>query len=133
MAQLPVPQNVTVDIYRNADLTAPVPTGNPAAAQVPGNIKPVMTSGRFGSALYLKWTHLLILPSGIDIRDAYNSQLDPSRSNNAADTVVVTDSQGNAVPYYVVFVEQAYRGTPMQQIKAYLDRFQPSQWPTDGD
>jgi hypothetical protein len=59
--------------------------------------------------------------------------LDPSRSNNAADTVVVTDSQGNAVPYYVVFVEQAYRGTPMQQIKAYLDRFQPSQWPTDGD
>jgi len=56
MAQLPVPQNVTVDIYRNADPTAPVPTGNPAVAQVPGNIKPVMTSGRFGSALYLKWT-----------------------------------------------------------------------------
>ena len=133
MAQLPVPQNVTVDIYRNADPTAPVPTGNPAVTQVPGNIKPVMTSGRFGSALYLNWTHLLILPSGIDIRDAYNSQLDPSRSNNTADTVVVTDSQGNPVPYYVVFVEQAYRGTPMQQQKAYLDRFQPSQWPTDGD
>jgi hypothetical protein len=114
MAQLPVPQNVTVDICRNADPTAPVPAGNTAVAQVPGYIKPVMTSGRFGSALYLKWTHLLILPSGTDIRDAYNSQLDPSRSNNAADTVVVTDSQGNAEPYYVVFVEQAYRGTPMQ-------------------
>ena len=48
MAQQPVPQNVTVDIYRNADPTAPVPTGNAAVAQVPGNIKPVMTSGRFG-------------------------------------------------------------------------------------
>ena len=125
MAQLPVPQNVTVDIYRNADPTAPRPdlegsarpseylrACHPAVvAQVSGNIKPVMTSGRFGSALYLKWTHLLILPAGTDIRDAYNSQLDPSRSNNAADTVVVTDSQGNAVPYYVVFVEQAYRGS----------------------
>jgi hypothetical protein len=38
MAQLSVPQNVTVDIYRNADPTPPVPTGNPAVAQVPGNI-----------------------------------------------------------------------------------------------
>ena len=132
MPRLPVPQNVTVDIYRNADPTAPVPGGNPAASQVPGYLKPAMTSGRFGSALYLKWTHLLVLPDGTDIRDAYNSQLDPSHSNNAADTVVVTDSQGNAVPYYVVFVEQAYRGTGMAQIKAYLDRFQPSLWPSDG-
>ena len=47
-------------------------------------------------------------------------------------TVTVTDSQGNTVPYYVVFVEQAYRGTSMVQIKAYLDRFQPQQWPSDG-
>jgi hypothetical protein len=80
MATLPIPQNVTVDIYRNSDPTSPVPAGTAASSAVPGYIKPVMTSGRFGSALYLKWTHLLILPSGTDIRDAYNSQLDPSRS-----------------------------------------------------
>src|SRR5579862_4976134 len=106
MAQLPVPQNVTVDIYRNADPTAPVPTGNPAVAQVPGHIKPVMTSGRFGSALYLKWTHLLILPSGTDIRDAYNSQLDPSRSKQWH---ARRYSAGRG--YYIVFVEQAYGGS----------------------
>jgi hypothetical protein len=37
------------------------------------------------------------------------------------------------VPQNVTVDIYRYRGTPMQQIKAYLDRFQPSQWPTDGD
>ena len=44
----------------------------------------------------------------------------------------VTDSSGNKVPYYVVFVEEAFRGTAYAQLRVYLDRFQPAQWPSYG-
>jgi hypothetical protein len=128
---LPVTSNVTVDIYRTSNPASPVPQGTAAVKGIAGYIRPDVRSGRYGSASWLKWTHVLILPSGTDVRDAYNSQLDPSRSNNSADTVVVTDSNGNKVPYYVVFVEDAFRGTSLAQIRVYLDRFQPT-WPSDG-
>lgn len=130
--RLPVTGNVTVDIYRTANPNNPVPTGAPAVPGVPGYLKPWASSGRQGSAQWLKWTHILTLPPGTDVRDAYNSQLDPSRNNNGADTVVVTDSGGTRkTPFYVVFVELAYRGTPQAQLRVYLDRFQPSAWPVD--
>ena len=131
-SSLPVPSNVTVDIYRNANPQSPVPSGTPAVAGVKGYLKPTVQNGRYGSAQWLKWTHVLILPQGTDIRDAYNTQLDPNRQNNNADTVVLTDSGGvNKTPFYVAFVEEAFRGTPLVQIRAYLDRFQPSAWPVD--
>jgi hypothetical protein len=115
-----------------ANPNMPLPTGSPAVAGVPGYLKPVVTNGRFGSAQWLKWTHILILPPGTDIRDAYNTQLDPARNNTNADTVVLTDSGGTKkTPFYVAFVELAFRGTPLAQIRAYLDRFQPSAWPAD--
>jgi hypothetical protein len=128
---LPIPPNVTVKIYRNSNPNNPVPTGNPAVT-VSGYLQPFVRAGRYGSAQWLRWTHILVLPSGTDVRDAYNSQLDPNRSNSLADTVVVTDSANNVVPYYVVFVEDAFRGTSYAQIRVYLDRFQPQQWPSDG-
>lgn len=129
---LPIPSNVTVDIYRMANPQMPVPQGNPAVPGIKGYLKPVVQTGRHGTAQYLKWTHILILPPNTDVRDAYNTQLDPNRQNNSADTVVLTDSGGvNKTPFYVVFVEQAFRGTPLAQIRVYLDRFQPSAWPVD--
>jgi hypothetical protein len=129
---LPMPPNVTVDIYRNSNPANPLPGGNPALAGVPGYLTPYVQTGRFGSAQWLKWTHILFLAPGTDVRDAYNTQLDPARSNNAADTVVLTDSGGvKKTPFYVVFVELAYKGTPLAQLRVYLDRFQPSQWPVD--
>lgn len=131
-APLPIPSNVTVDIYRNANPGNPVPQGSPAVAGVQGFLKPVVQTGRHGTAQYLKWTHILILPPNTDIRDAYNTQLDPNRQNSNADTVVLTDSGGvNKTPFYVAFVEQAFRGTSQAQLRAYLDRFQPSAWPVD--
>jgi hypothetical protein len=131
-ARLPIPQNVTVDIYRTSNPNNPLPAGAPAVPGVPGYLKPWASSGRHGTAQWLKWTHILTVPPDIDVRDAYNSQLDPGRVNTNADTVVVTDSGGTKkTPYYVVFVELAYRGTPLAQIRVYLDRFQPGAWPTD--
>ena len=127
-----LPVNVSVDVYRTANPGAPYTLGALSASGVRGHLKPAVQNGRFGSATWLKWTHVLYLPPGTDVRDAYNTQLDPSRQNNNADTVVLTDSGGvNKTPFYVVFVEQAYRGTPLAQLRVYLDRFQPSAWPVD--
>jgi hypothetical protein len=132
MSVLPGPANVTVDIYRTANPASPVPQGNPAVSGVSGYLQPDVQSGKYGSANWLRWTHILYVATGTDVRDAYNTQLDPARNNNAADTVVVTDSNGKKVPYYVVFVEEAYRGSPLAQLRVYLDRFQPQTWPSDG-
>jgi hypothetical protein len=129
---LPMPANVTVDIYQGANPGNPVPGGSPRLGGVAGYLKPDAYRGRHGTASWLRWTHVLIVAAGTDVRDAYNSQLDPGRNNSAADTVVVTDSNGNKVPYYVVFVEEAFRGTAYAQLRVYLDRFQPAQWPSDG-
>ena len=92
---LPLPANVTVNIYRTANPSSPYPGGSPAVSGVPGYLKPAAPNGRFGSAQWLKWTHILYLPPGTDIRDAYNSQLDPARDNTVADTVILADT---AVP-----------------------------------
>jgi hypothetical protein len=129
-----MPPNVTVDIYRNSNPAVPYPAPGtvPAVAAQPAYLTPFVASGRLGSAQWLKWTHILYLPTGIDVRDAYNTQFDPARSNNQADTILLTDSGGTKkTAFYVVFVELAFRGTPLAQLRVYLDRFQPSQWPVD--
>jgi hypothetical protein len=130
---LPLPPNVAVNIYRTANPSSPYPGGNPALSGVPGYLKPAAPNGRFGSAQWLKWTHILYLPPGTDIRDAYNSQLDPTRNNTIADTVIVVDTTvpTRKTAYYVVFVEVIERGTTLQHLRVYLDRFLPSAWPTD--
>jgi hypothetical protein len=130
---LPLGANVAVDIFRTANPSSPYPSGSPALSGVSGYLRPAAANGRFGSALYLKWTHILYLPPGTDIRDAYNSQLDPGRNNNNADTVILHDSSigGRETAYYVVFVEVVARGSPRQYMRVYLDRFLPNAWPTD--
>lgn len=130
---LPMPANVTVDIYRTANPSAPYTLGTPGAAGVKGYLKPLVGSGRNGTASWLKWTHLLYLPPEIDVRDAYNSQLDPARNHTLADTVILKDSTTPAkrTAFYVVFVEVALRGTHSAHLRVYLDRFQPSAWPLD--
>lgn len=130
---LPMPPNVTVDIYRTANPSSPYTLGALCAADVKGFLKPVVSQGRYGSASWLNWTHVLYLPPGTDVRDAYNSQLDPARNNTIADTIIVKDSSNSAkkTAFYVVFVELKLRGTPAAHLRVYLDRFQPYAWPTD--
>src|SRR5262245_61557999 len=130
---LPMPANVTIDIYRTANPNAPYVLGAAGPFGVKGFLKPVVSSGRNGAAAWLKWTHLLYLPPGTDVRDAYNSQLDPARNNTIADTVILKDSAlpARKTAFYVVYVEVALRGTPFDHLRVYLDRFQPSSWPSD--
>lgn len=130
---LPLGKNVTVDVFRTANPSSPYPSGSPAVSGVNAYLRPAAQNGRFGSASYLKWTHILYVPPGTDIRDAYNSQLDPSRNNTIADTVILQDSSvsGRKTAYYVVFVEVVARGSAQQYMRVYLDRFLPNGWPTD--
>src|SRR5437870_2986941 len=124
-----VPPNVTVSIYRGSDPSSPYSLGS-LVVSAKGYLKPVAPSGRFGSASWLNGTHVLLLAPTSDVRDAYNTQLDPSRDNTKADTVILLDSGGsNKTAYYAVFVEQVSRGTPAAHLRVYLDRFQPNAWP----
>jgi hypothetical protein len=129
---LPLPPNVSANIYRTANPSSPYSLGSAGPQGVQCYLQAAVADGRFGSANWLRWTHVLFLPPGTDVRDAYNSQLDPSRNNNNGDTVIingVTDS--NKTAYYVVFVEVISRGASDAHLRAYLDRFAPSAWPTD--
>ena len=128
---LQMPTNVTVDIYRTANPGSPYTLGA-LSATVKGFLKPDAPSGRYGAASWLKWTHILYLNPSVDIRDAYNSQLDPARDDTLADTVILTGTAGRKTAFYVVLVEQISRGSYAGHIRAYLDRFQPEEWPTTG-
>jgi hypothetical protein len=122
--------NVTVGIYAGSNAAAPYLLG-PLRSTVAGYLAPRVQDGRFGSATWLKWTHWLLLNPGTDVRDAYNSQLDPARNNALGDTVVELDVGGvKKTAWYVVFVELVAAGTSAAYLRCYLDRFQPSGWPT---
>jgi hypothetical protein len=128
-----VPTNVSVDIYRTANPGSPYTLGMLSAAGVKGFLRPAARDGRFGAASWLKWTHVLLLSPTADVRDAYNSQLDPNRDNAKADTIIVYDSNTptTKTAFYAVFVEQASRGTTAAHLRVYLDRFAPNTWPTN--
>lgn len=127
------PPNVSVDIYRTANPSAPYTLGALGTAAVPGYLQSRVQTGRHGTALYLKWTHILYVGPTVDVRDAYNTQLDPNRNDDLADTVIVKYSQNATVltAFYVAFVELALRGSAGAHQRVYLDRFQPASWPTD--
>src|SRR6516162_302436 len=102
---LTLPSNVTVSIYAGSNPSSPYSLGSLRSTQK-GYLLPRVQDGRFGSAQWLKWTHWLLLNPGVDIRDAYNTQLDPARNNTLGDTVIELDASGvNKTAWYCVFVE----------------------------
>ncbi len=122
--------NVLVDIYRGFNAANPYnPPQQPAAASgVAGLLRPHVRNGRFGyNAIALHWTTLLVLPTGADIRSAYNSQLNSFNSANA-DTVIIPDYPipGRCTAFLVVLVQRTGRGTADDQLFCYLDRCQPA-------
>jgi hypothetical protein len=125
--------NVFIDIWRGVNISNPVPTGDPAVRDVPGVFSPAVESGKGHYAGVLRYTHWLLVPKETDIRDAYNSNQNPVTVANA-DTVVVYDSEDKTkkTPFMVVFVELQNRDSVHAYLRVYLDRFQPSAWPTDG-
>jgi hypothetical protein len=123
---IPMPPNVSVDIYHSANPASPYPSGTPAVSGVTGYLQPRVQTGRHGTASYLKWTHIFYCSADVDVRDAYNSQLG-TYDNTKADTLVINDLTDltKKTAFYVVYVELA-NGI----LRVYLDRFQPVTWPT---
>src|SRR5438105_11492454 len=115
---IPMPPNVSVDIYHSANPASPYPGGTPAVSGVIGYLQPRVQTGRHGTASYLKWTHILYVDPSVDVRDAYNSQLDPARDNTKGDTVILTSADGSSTTaFYVAFVEGALRTTTFSHLR----------------
>jgi len=129
---LPMPPNCTVNVFRTANPAAPYTLGAKGPQGVKGYLQPRVQTGRHGTATWLKWTHILYVDVTVDVRDAYNTQLDPARDNTKGDTVILTSTDGSSTTaFYVAFVEAALRTTTFSHLRVYLDRFAPKQWPTD--
>jgi hypothetical protein len=125
--------NVLIDIWRGVNVSNPVPTGDPDVRDVPGLLYPEIDNGKGFYAGVLRYTHVVLVPKDTDVRDAYNSNQNAVTVANA-DTVVVYDSEDKSkkTPFIVVFVELVNRGSVNAYLRVYLDRSQPSTWPTDG-
>jgi hypothetical protein len=137
---LPTPPNTTCDIYRAGH--AP-----PAAPDVAGVA--VNLSGAFadahraavsgmqspsGNFPILRWTHVMLVDVGVDIRDNYQGPVTTDQFAGYeqpyafGDTVYVPDKSGTI--FYVVFVERLGYGSGFDHKRVYLQRGLPA-WPTN--
>jgi hypothetical protein len=125
VAVLPPPNSV-INIYRGFSGASPYPSpsATPAATGVAGHLRHHVRNGRFGSAVGLHWTHIIFLPDGVDLRSAYNSELNAIVPANA-DTVLVPDYPlpGWCTAFYVVLVQRVRGEEPF--LRVCLDRMQP--------
>ena len=125
---LPLLNNVTLAIYRGFNAASPYPSEGaaPAVSDVRGHLRHHVRQGRFGSAAQLHWTHVLHLPPGVDVRSAYDAQLNPAAPANA-DTVVIPDypAPGWCTAFVVVLVQRVQRGRGDAGLRVYLDRLLP--------
>ncbi len=125
---LPVPPNITVDLYRGFDPAHPYPLEGAALTYrgLAGYLRPQMQAGRFGfRARNVYWTHRMDFDLGTDVRDAYQSQLDPARADALGDTLLASDYPlpGQCTAFYVVLVARDRGG---DFLRVYLDRLRPS-------
>lgn len=129
---LPSAANCTIDIYRGTNVVTGLPSGAPVIQGVKGHLINKFKHGRKVYPPAPRITHVVLLDGTIDIRDAYNSALN-TLNPAQADTVMLHDSASGqpTTPFYVVYVERLLRGGQGEHLRVYLDRFQPSQWPTD--
>ena len=128
---LPFATNTTCDIYRSGN----APPAAPDVAGVACRLLPDFTTSHEAAtagSTTLRWTHVLLVDAGTDLRDGYKGygvtkvgqEADPA----SWDTVYVPDRNGT--PFAVVFVERVGLGTGADHKRAYLQRQQPT-WPTN--
>ena len=109
--------NTTCDIYYD-------PNAPPAAPDVAGvacHLEARFVSGSEASvgSQTFRWTHLLTVDAGVDVRDTW--------PNAPVNRVFVPDRNNTA--FEVVFVELVNRGTPASYKRVFLNRQAPT-WPT---
>lgn len=121
---MPLPPNVTCDIYRGNNS----PPAAPDVAGVAGHLLADYAGGLEhgeGEPAPWRYTHLLLVERTVDVRDNYAaSDAGPA----VADLVYIPDRTGT--PFRVAFVERRLRGTPQDHKRVYLQRLSPN-WPTN--
>lgn len=122
---LPMPPNTTCDIYRFGT----APPAAPAVAAVPVYLWPDWRAGqeqgdRSGMLDPLVWTHILLVDTSVDIRDAYTG----SMGRTEQDSVYIPDQNGTQ--FKVTFIERVGRQEAQDHKRVYLDRQTPA-WPTN--
>jgi hypothetical protein len=120
---LPMPANVTFDLYRDGN----APPADPDVAAAVGNLRAEFRAGfaaRPESGHV--YTHILLVPLDVDIRDSYAAGA--FDADHPADTVYIADQAGT--PFQVVFVERLERGAAFDHLRVYLNRRLPG-WPTN--
>ena len=124
---LPVPPNVTCDVYH----AGTNPPAAPAVAGVPCFLHADFRGGVAGAgaaaatAAQAVWTHVLLVDKAVDVRDAYTGSL----VFTAGSDIYVPDQTGTR--FRVVFVERIGIGTAQEHKRVYLDRGQPPSWPSN--
>jgi hypothetical protein len=127
-----LPTNVSFDVYRGFNPNAPyLPPNSPAAlAGVRGFLRQHVRNGRFGKVVggvAIYWTTVLDVADSVDIRSAYNAELNPFHQAQG-DTVMLHDypRPGTCTAFCVVMVQRRLRGRPGTYLRCYLDRTRPS-------
>lgn len=123
---LPAPPNITCDIHRGGS-SPPAPA---AVVGVVGHLRSVFRQGleageNLGSPGQ-RFTHILLVAVGADIRDTYDAGL--LSTVDDPDSVWIPDSAGTG--FNVAFVERRLRGTPFDHLRVYLNRRR-IDWPSD--
>lgn len=123
---LPVPSNITCDVYR----TGTAPPAAPAVAGLAGHLRADYRGGAENSEgqNYVKWTHVLLVAADADVRDGYTAGPTGGSNSRSQDTLYVPDQNGTK--FFVVFVERVGRGSAADHKRVFLERAQPT-WPTN--
>jgi hypothetical protein len=122
---LPTPANVTFDVYRDGNAPPAAPDVAAAAGNLRAEFRGGLAAGQGPTDSGQTYTHILLAPLDVDIRDAYDDGT--FDSGHPADTIFIPDQSGT--PFRVVFVERLERNTAFDHLRVYLNRRLPA-WPT---
>jgi hypothetical protein len=126
---LPITPNTTMDIYRSGN----TPPSAPDVASVSAYMIPDFANAHQAqttSSTTMRWTHVALVPTGIDIRDAYTGGGAAGETlGSNADSIYIPDKTGTG--WAVVFVQQIRNPGGSDFLKVFLLRQTPS-WGTAG-
>jgi hypothetical protein len=120
---LPIAANTTGDLYRAGNSPPATPDAAALAVYLQPSYALGLEAGEHVDERALKFTHLLLVDAGVDIRDDYGL----SGIGSNADSIYIPDRNGTL--FSVLFVERRQRGTPQDHKRVYLRRSTPG-WPT---
>jgi hypothetical protein len=123
---LPMPANVTFDVYRDGNAPPDDPDVAAAIGHLRAEFRTGLATGQGPSEIGQIYTHILLAHLAVDIRDAYDAGA--FDVGEPADTIYIPDQSGT--PFQVVFVERLERGAAFDHLRVYLNRRLPA-WPTN--